>query len=345
MGCHSSKQGEEALNEEVGKRIRKDFMENERFLRMLLLGAGDSGKTTITKQMRVLYGEGFSTEKRQALKPTIVNNLLVGAKAITEASLAGVAGKPLEGSAKEAGLKVLDVPEQSDITADIAEAIAHLWADPNFQATWEDRSRYQVLDGWGEFAKQCKNYPSWGGPSWTPSLQDSIIARARTSGIVEESFEFDGINFTLIDVGGQRNERRKWFHCFDGVHAVIFVAAISEYDQTLFEARDKNRLEEALELFQSVCEMDFFASTNIVLFLNKSDIFRHKLCDRNVPIDISGLFPDAPTSFDFDEGVNWMEKKFVSRVDTTNRSIFVHVTNATDTNNIKVVFTACKDAI
>ena len=36
---------------------------------------------------------------------------------------------------------------------------------------------------------------------------------------------------SMFDVGGQRNERKKWIHCFDSVTAVIFVAAISEYDQ------------------------------------------------------------------------------------------------------------------
>ena len=36
---------------------------------------------------------------------------------------------------------------------------------------------------------------------------------------------------SIYDVGGQRNERRKWIHCFDDVTAVIFVAAINEYDQ------------------------------------------------------------------------------------------------------------------
>lgn len=34
--------------------------------------------------------------------------------------------------------------------------------------------------------------------------------------------------YRLFDVGGQRNERRKWIHLFEGVTAVIFCAAISE---------------------------------------------------------------------------------------------------------------------
>uniref|UniRef100_A0A914LY92 Uncharacterized protein n=1 Tax=Meloidogyne incognita TaxID=6306 RepID=A0A914LY92_MELIC len=40
---------------------------------------------------------------------------------------------------------------------------------------------------------------------------------------------------TIFDVGGQRSERRKWIHIFDDVNAIIFVVAISEYDQKIRE--------------------------------------------------------------------------------------------------------------
>ena len=49
---------------------------------------------------------------------------------------------------------------------------------------------------------------------------------------------------SMFDVGGQRNERKKWIHCFDDVTAVIFVAAISEYDQNLYEDHKTNRMHE-----------------------------------------------------------------------------------------------------
>ena len=41
--------------------------------------------------------------------------------------------------------------------------------------------------------------------------------------------------YSVFDVGGQRSERRKWIHCFDNVESIIFITAISEYDQVLFE--------------------------------------------------------------------------------------------------------------
>uniref|UniRef100_A0A914KZC1 Uncharacterized protein n=1 Tax=Meloidogyne incognita TaxID=6306 RepID=A0A914KZC1_MELIC len=32
-----------------------------------------------------------------------------------------------------------------------------------------------------------------------------------------------------------KKRKEKWIHCFDDVHAIIFVLALSEYDQVLFE--------------------------------------------------------------------------------------------------------------
>lgn len=58
---------------------------------------------------------------------------------------------------------------------------------------------------------------------------------------------------SVLDVGGQRNERKKWIHQFDDVTAIIFVVAISEYDQTLFEDEEENRIVEALSVFQDIC--------------------------------------------------------------------------------------------
>lgn len=39
----------------------------------------------------------------------------------------------------------------------------------------------------------------------------------------------------MVDVGGQRSERKKWIHCFEGVTAILFCVALSAYDLTLEE--------------------------------------------------------------------------------------------------------------
>ena len=81
----------------------------------------------------------------------------------------------------------------------------------------------------------------------------------------------------MYDVGGQRNERKKWIHCFDAVTAIIFVASISEYNQVLFEDHTTNRFVEALDLFEEIVNSKYFIETAMILFLNKRDLLRKKL--------------------------------------------------------------------
>ena len=95
----------------------------------------------------------------------------------------------------------------------------------------------------------------------------------------------------MFDVGGQRNERKKWIHCFENVTAVIFVAAISEYDQVLYEDDTTNRMHEALELFDEICNSRWFRETSIILFLNKRDLFNEKIS--RVPV-ISASSSSSP---------------------------------------------------
>eukprot|EP00478_Filoreta_tenera_P000352 GABV01000352.1.p3 GENE.GABV01000352.1~~GABV01000352.1.p3 ORF type:complete len:110 (-),score=48.38 GABV01000352.1:361-690(-) len=103
-----------------------------------------------------------------------------------------------------------------------------------------------------------------------------LRVRVRTTGIVETEFEIDNRRYKMVDVGGQRNERRKWIHCFENVTSIIFVVAISAYDQVLFEDDQTNRMHEALKLFNEICHSHWFHGTSIILFLNKNDIFQEK---------------------------------------------------------------------
>lgn len=46
----------------------------------------------------------------------------------------------------------------------------------------------------------------------------------------------------MVDVGGQRSERRKWIHCFENVTSIMFLVALSEYDQVLVESDNEASL-------------------------------------------------------------------------------------------------------
>lgn len=51
--------------------------------------------------------------------------------------------------------------------------------------------------------------------------------------------------FRMVDVGGQRSERRKWIHCFENVTSIMFLVALSEYDQVLVESDNEVRTRSA----------------------------------------------------------------------------------------------------
>lgn len=112
---------------------------------------------------------------------------------------------------------------------------------------------------------------------YIPNQQDILRARVKTTGITETKFTVGDLLYRMVDVGGQRSERKKWIHCFEDVTAIIFMVAISEYDQVLFEDETVNRMGESLTLFQSICDMECFQKTSIILFMNKTDLFKKKL--------------------------------------------------------------------
>lgn len=144
----------------------------------------------------------------------------------------------------------------------------------------------------------------------------------------------------MYDVGGQRSERKKWIHCFDNVTIIIFCVALSEYDQVLLEESGQNRLEESLALFESVVNSRWFARTSIVLFLNKVDVLQSKL-----PYSpLEAHFPEYTGGQNVNNAVKYILWRF-TQTNRSNLSIFPHVTEATDTSNIQIVFTAVESAI
>jgi len=220
----------------------------------------------------------------------------------------------------------------------LAAHIDALWKDPGIQATYEKKSAYQITDSCRYFMERIYNY---GAKDYLPNEQDIFRTRVRTTGIVENTFEIDGNQFRMFDVGGQRNERKKWIHCFENVTAVLFVAAASGYDQVLYEDEKTNRMVEALNLFEEICNSKWFRDTAIILFLNKRDIFMEK-CKK---VSLRQFFSDYTGDDSYEQGIEFVMGKFESRNKNQDKQIYTHVTCATDTDNISKVFNAVKDII
>jgi len=166
---------------------------------------------------------------------------------------------------------------------------------------------------------------------YKPTVEDIIKSRTKTTGIQEIVFEIDGYSFKLTDVGGQRSERKKWIACFQNLTAILFVVALSEYDQTLNEDSDVNRMTESIKLFRGVVGNDALHHVSMILFLNKEDLFMEKI-NRS---DLKKCFPDFPGPNTKEAAFEYIKDQFVSLNTNPNRKIYTQITVATDIENIR----------
>ncbi|MCJ1272366.1 hypothetical protein MMC21_000152 [Puttea exsequens] len=323
---------ERKKNMEIEKMIRRDKKAQAKQVKILLLGAGESGKSTILKQMRIIYSEGFRLDERKEVRQVIFSNMVVAFKIIAE-------------EMRELGLEY-ENPDSQEHERVIASA-ADIGPDDTFPSTcrtamkglWEDGAVQKCIKRGNDY---YTNIDRLFARDYLPSDQDVLRSRLRTTGITETLFELGQLNYHMFDVGGQRSERKKWVHCFEGVHCLMFVAALSGYDQCLVEDKTANQMQEALLLFESIMSLTWFKSSSIILFLNKTDLFKEKIAEKPV----RDYFPDySGASNDYKAASEYFANKFRSLNRTADREIYVHFTNATDTNLLKLTMQSVQDTI
>ncbi|KAM3218182.1 guanine nucleotide-binding protein alpha-1 subunit isoform X1 [Capsicum annuum] len=349
---------ENAQTAEIERRIEQETKADKHIQKLLLLGAGDSGKSTIFKQIKLLFQTGFDEEELKNYIPVIHANVYQTIKILHDGSKE-LAQNELEASKyllsvenKEIGEKLSEIGGRLDyphLTNDLVQDIEALWKDPAIQETLLRGNELQVPDCAHYFMENLLRFSDL---HYLPTKEDVLFARIRTTGVVEIQFSPVGENkkseeaYRLFDVGGQRNERRKWIHLFEGVTAVIFCAAISEYDQTLFEEERKNRMMETKELFEWVLKQPCFEKTSFMLFLNKFDIFEQKVL--KVPLNACEWFKDyQPVSTgkqEIEHAYEFVKKKFeesyfqCTAPDCVDRVFKIYRTTALDQKLVKKTF-------
>mmetsp|Transcript_26420 Transcript_26420/g.29428 ORF Transcript_26420/g.29428 Transcript_26420/m.29428 type:complete len:356 (-) Transcript_26420:73-1140(-) len=328
------------VNKVISRMLHDDRRKLENEVKLLLLGAGESGKSTIAKQMKIIHNEGFTEEERVSYKSVIYNNTFLAMKTMIQA--AHDLGISIKAKAnRKIAAKFVDEDTgyfHGDITPEIAVDIKALWSDPGIQKTFKRSAEYQLTDSAHYYIESVDRLSDEG---YVPTEQDVLRSRAKTTGIIETDFTVEKTKFRMVDVGGQRSERKKWMHCFGDVTAVIFCVALSEYDLKLYEDNETNRMHESLRLFKEICNSKWFVDTSMILFLNKKDLFEEKI--KHVPL--TECFKDYPGPQEFEACSNHIRDKFVQQNENDKKQVYPHLTCATDTNHVKLVFNAVKDII
>jgi len=135
-----------------------------------------------------------------------------------------------------------------------------------------------------------------------------------------------------VDVGGQRNERKKWIHCFDDVKAIVFIESLAAYNQVLFEDGNKNRMIESLELFKDISNRPSFKDTPIFLFLNKKDLFEQEIRQ----VDLRKTFPNYDGGLDYDRALDFIAREF--KAQGNGKEVTVKPLSASTRGEVKAAF-------
>ncbi|KAI0271682.1 heterotrimeric G protein alpha subunit 4 [Gloeopeniophorella convolvens] len=308
-------------------------------VKVLLLGSGDSGKSTILKQMRLIHRVPFSTQEVESFRQLIFNNLTHGLKYVLDS---------MEDMELEVSPEHLDYTGLIESASDLrdGEAFPNTFHEP-LRALWNDKGVQQAWDR-GNEAALPENLSYFFAdldrlfhPQYVPTEQDIVRCRARTIGITETVFQLRDHEMLMVDVGGQKSERRKWIHCFQDVTSILFLVSLSGYDQCLVEDKDANQMQDAMTIWDSICHSQWFKSTSIILFLNKDDLFQAKIQHS----DIKTFFPDFDGEHrDAHAGRDYFKKRFARLAQKAGRSkereIYIHITTATDTALLRVVMAA-----
>jgi len=290
-------------NKEIKKKMLKIEKTDKQIKKLLLLGTGSSGKSTIFKQLKCIHSWGLDTrdydEARYNIRANIVSGIIkLMAKSIQLYKQDNNKYKNCYIDLDSKNNRDYDVDKINkcaeiiakfkhesfenptrinswDTVTLLADSIKYIWSIKQIKNTYNNRGKYF------SFPENMEHFfdkvTSVFDENYKPTHSDVMKSRIRTTGMNQKTFIIKEVIFNIYDVGGQRNERRKWIHQFEGVTAIIFVAALNHYDCVLFEDENVNALHESVKLFGEMCNLEWFTKTAMILFLNKDDLFREKI--------------------------------------------------------------------
>ena len=377
MSClkiYKDKRECQKINSKIEKQIKKDRdkVGKKMECKVLMLGASGAGKSTFVKQMKIMHGGGFSRREQEDAKEIVLSNLVICVYIIL------CQEQFRERSDEFTKMRQYTKCLYISLTCAEKKEIS-IFTSIFVKPSSKDEGDTLCEKFEREFCKRYPGWSTWRklllskirhnevftsillslGPidlpdsalyflasferllrlDFLPTNEDIVRMRLSTTGVVEITVPFGDRSLRLVDVGGQRTERRKWIHCFEDVTSILFIASLSGYNVNLVEDKSQNRLEESIALFKTILDRQIFNHITMILFLNKKDIFEKKITS----VDLKDTFTDYTGKVkDMDEAKQFILSKFVK-----NRSniIYSHMTSAVDQSNVRHVFSAIKQTI
>ncbi|XP_029767551.1 guanine nucleotide-binding protein G(q) subunit alpha-like [Terrapene carolina triunguis] len=330
MACCLSEEAKEArrINDEIERQLRRDKRDARRELKLLLLGTGESGKSTFIKQMRIIHGSGYSDEDKRGFTKLVYQNIFTAMQAMIRAmDTLKIPYKYEHNKAHAQLVREVDIEKVSAFENPYVDAIKSLWNDPGIQECYDRRREYQLSDSTKYYLNDLDRIAE---PAYLPTQQDVLRVRVPTTGIIEYPFDLQSVIF------------RNGLLMSDEVMIQVYGYEGPTGNKNDFNLIIFNRMEESKALFRTIITYPWFQNSSVILFLNKKDLLEEKIMYSHL-VD---YFPeyDGPQR-DAQAAREFILKMFVDLNPDSDKIIYSHFTCATDTENIRFVFAAVKDTI
>ena len=315
---------------------------------ILLLGDNGSGKTTLIKQLKNVFGKGFSEDIRKRHIDVVHRNVLLAIKALLT-SMAGLSIQYTNPANEETWRYFADFAIDADnmeINMSDYSMVLQLWQD---SGVYSRRNEFQLPESAAYFLDRLDQIHS---NDYIPTTEDILRTYEPTSGAEEYSLVVGSIAYRIVDVGRKcLHMQRKWIHFFNGcaVSAVLFMVDISKYDQMLYSTQADNgmvnSLENSIALFQKLSRYQYenFKNSVFILIFNKVDIFNGKIRHSHL-VDhfpaYSGPRQNAEKAKDF------ICDMFIDSIpENEHNHITIHFISATESRSAREVCRAVKHGV
>jgi len=241
---------------------------------------------------------------------------------------------------------VVEISPTDSWTLDMAEKLQLLWRDPAIQDTWLKAPEFQIQVALMDY--HMTRLSKYMDDNFVPTNDDMLRARQRTTGAVETSFVIEKFEWKIIDCGGQKPERTKWEAILKEypVNAMIFFAALDEYNMASSEETGKTKMQIAMQSFREILSSENTKKTPLLLFLNKKDLFEKKINSKKDFEAFQTVFPQYEKGQSLVACSNFVELQFKNIAKSEGRKpddLYVHLTCALDTDAMDAVFRAVSE--
>jgi guanine nucleotide-binding protein G(i) subunit alpha len=162
----------------------------------LFLGAGESGKSTIVKQMKIIHETGYSLEECEQYRPVVYSNTIQSLMAIIRAmgQLRIDFADPQKTDVARQFFSYASAAEEGELTPELVNLMKKLWTDAGVQQCFARSREYQLNDSAAYYLNSLDRISQ---PNYVPTQQDVLRTRVKTTGIVETHFSFKGLHFKV----------------------------------------------------------------------------------------------------------------------------------------------------